>query len=140
MAPATPTRFPIRFDAWYAALSSVLLLPKTSAYVEIAGDEIRVRMGWAFRARFPRSAVASVVESRERPVSRGVHGFAGRWLVNGSAQGILVIGLKPTQRAYVLGFPVRLRQLLVSVDDPFALAKALTGEGASPSTRGRSRS
>ncbi len=82
-------------------------------------------MGWAFRAHFPRAAVALAAETQKSPLSRGVHGFAGRWLVNGSGRGILTIDLTPAQRGYVLGFPVRLRQLMVSVKEPSALAAAL---------------
>ena len=82
-------------------------------------------MGWAFRAHFPQSAVANATRVRNKPLSRGVHGFAGRWLVNGSGDGILAIDLAATQRARVLGVPVRLRQLLVSVNDPDALAAQL---------------
>jgi hypothetical protein len=37
----------------------------------------------------------------------------------------LVINLDPRQRGYVLGFPVELRELLVSVNKPSALAAAL---------------
>ena len=55
-----------------------------------------------------------------------MHGFAGRWLVNGSGQGIVGINLQPRQRGYVLGFPVRLRNLLVSVEDTAGLMAALT--------------
>lgn len=90
-------------------------------------------MGWAFRARFPKRAVASVEETQEKPLSRGVHGFAGRWLVNGSGQGILTINLVPPQRGYVMGFPVRLRQLMVSVEEPAILAAALTNPAGSQS-------
>ena len=82
-------------------------------------------MGWAFRSRFPRSAVASLSRLERRPVSRGVHGFMGRWLVNGSGRGIVSLELSPRQRAYVMGFPVRLRQLLVSVAEPESLAAAV---------------
>jgi hypothetical protein len=46
--------------------------------------------------------------------------------VNGSGHGLLTIDLGPAQRGYVLGFPIRLRQLMVSVTDPEALATALT--------------
>lgn len=62
-------------------------------------------------------------------ITRGVHGWAGRWLVNGAGDGILAIDLEPRQRAYVMGFPIRLRQLLVSVEDPRALATALANRG-----------
>ena len=51
--------------------------------------------------------------------------FGGRWLVNGSGRGILSIQLHPAQRAYVMGVPVRLRELLVSVHEPSSLAAAL---------------
>ncbi len=120
------TRFPIRFDGGYRALSSALLLLPSGAFVEVEGEEVRVRMGWAFRTRFPRSAVASAIGFRGKALSRGVHGFAGRWLVNGSGQGIVSIDLAPRQRGYVMGFPVRLRQLLVSVEDPVGLMRVLT--------------
>jgi hypothetical protein len=119
-------RFAIRFDAWYRALSSALLLPPSASYVEYRGDEVCVKMGWAFRVTFPPSAVASVSQLKRRPVSRGVHGAAGRWLVNGSGEGILAIDFEPVQRAYVLGIPVRLRQLLVSVEEPDGLKRCLT--------------
>lgn len=118
-------RFPILFDDWYALLSRSLFIPPANSYVEVDSTQVCVRMSWAFRARFPRSAIVSVVESGNNPVSRGVHGFAGRWLVNGSGSGILTISLMPPQRGYVMGFPVRLRQLMVSVEQPGALATAL---------------
>jgi hypothetical protein len=120
-------RFAIRFDDWYRMLSRLLLLPPSTAYVDVAAPEVEVRMGWAFSSRFPRSAVASAQPWTRMTLSRGVHGFAGRWLVNGSGQGILALDLAPTQHARVLGFPVRLRQLLVSVDDPAELAAAIRG-------------
>jgi hypothetical protein len=125
MASSPTTRIPISFDRAYRLLSTLLFLPPSSAYVAIDGDEAEVRMGWAFRARFPRTALVSADEIDIRPLSRGVHGFAGRWLVNGSGRGILRIDLEPPPRAYVMGFPIRLRQLLVSVADPGALANAL---------------
>ena len=118
-------RFPIAFDPWYAAFSSLLGLPPSTAYVELDGDQIHVQMGWAFRSRFPRSAVASASLLDVRPLSRGVHGFAGRWLVNGSGRDIVSIRLDPAQRAHVMGVPLRLRELLISVADGRAVVAAL---------------
>src|SRR5689334_16088118 len=125
MPPHAPARFPIRFDRWYAALSTALLIPPAASFVELDGGAVHVRMAWAFRATFPRSAVASVAARGPRPLSRGVHGFAGRWLVNGSGEDVVAIALEPAQRARVLGVPVQLRELLVSVEDPRALEAAL---------------
>ena len=119
-------RYPITFEPWYRRLSTVLGLPPSTAYVEIDGEDVDVRMGVAFRARFKRSDVASAAPVDLRPISRGVHGFFGKWLVNGAGRGILRIELRPEQRAHVMRIPVRLRQLLVSVGDPPALAKALS--------------
>ncbi len=120
-------RFPIRFDPPWALLFRALLLPPGQSFLEIDGGEVRVRMGWAFRAAFPRNSVASVRPLGTWVLSIGVHGLCGRWLVNGSHRGIAVLELDPEQRARVLGFPVRLRELMVSVDDPEALQRALPG-------------
>lgn len=119
-------RFPIRFDRFYGALSRALLMPPEKSYVEAAGDTVNVRMSWGFAASFPRAAVKAVSRLDRRPISRGVHGFAGKWLVNGSGDGIVTIDLEPVQRGYVMGFPVRLRQLMVSVDQPEQLVAALS--------------
>jgi len=117
VSPGTK-RFPVRFDAAYQVLSTALLMPPSKSFVEVVGDSVRVRMAWGFQTEFPRSAVRSVTNYGRKPLSRGVHGWAGRWLVNGSGEVIVSIVLEPSQRAYVVGFPVRLRELLVSVEDP----------------------
>ncbi len=121
------TRFPIAFDRGYGAVSRALFLRPADSYVELRGAFVAVRMAWAFRAEFPKAAVASARPFPGQPLSRGVHGFAGRWLVNGSARGLLSLRLEPRQRARVLGFPVRLRELIVSVEEPEELMRALGG-------------
>jgi hypothetical protein len=118
-------QFPILFDDLYKILSSSLFLPPSKSFIEINGAEVRVQMSWAFRCRFPKKAVQSTEELHKQPLSRGVHGFAGRWLVNGSGKGILTINLMPTQRGYVIGFPIHLKQLMVSVEEPAQLANYL---------------
>lgn len=124
-AATAVSHFPISFDGWYRVLSSIVGLLPSASYLNVETEEVEVRMGWAFRSRFPRSAVVSASEVGRRPLSRGVHGFAGRWLVNGSGCGVVGIQLNPRQRAYVLGFPVRLKLLMVSVAEPPALVLAL---------------
>lgn len=122
-----PVRFAIRFDSLYRILSTALLLTPSRSFIEVDREEIRVRMGWAFRASFPRTAAVSVAEYGRKPLSRGVHGWAGTWLVNGSGTGIVNITLEPRQRAYLAtGIPVQLRNLLVSVEDPRSLIVVLT--------------
>lgn len=118
-------RFPIRFDARFRLLAKMLFLSPDQSHVDVVGDLVHVKFAWSFRATFPRSSVASTSAYPKRPLSRGVHGFAGRWLVNGAGDGIVELCLEPPQRAYVIGWPVALRRLLVSVDDPRGLEAAL---------------
>ena len=117
-------RIPIRYGNPWRWLLTVLLLPARSAYLRLDGDIVKVRMGWAFRAKFPRADVAEV--TKHRPVvSIGVHGWKGRWLVNGAHRPIAVIRLSQPARARVIGFPITLRELLVSVDDRDVLREVL---------------
>lgn len=123
----SPLRFPIRIDPTSRVLLRTALVKPKDAMVIVDDAHVEVRMGWAFRARFPRSAVRTVGGASRRPLSRGVHGWNGRWLVNGSGEGIRVVQLAPSQRARVCGFPVKLRELWVSLEDPEAFQAALGG-------------
>jgi hypothetical protein len=38
--------------------------------------------------------------------------------VNGKANGIVTLEIEPTARAFVIGIPVKLRKLSVSLDEP----------------------
>jgi hypothetical protein len=61
----------------------------------------------------------------------GVHGRRGRWLVNGSAEGLAELTIDPPVRIspsidtlYGLG-PSRVRQLTLSLDDPDGFVAAV---------------
>jgi hypothetical protein len=119
-------RFPIRFGRVNAVLMRALGMGRARSYVEVDGDVVRVRMGWGFRADIRRS---SVVEARrERYVwwAYGVHGWRKRWIVNGSGHDVVALALDPLGRGRVLGAPVRVRELWVSVDDPDGLRAAVS--------------
>jgi hypothetical protein len=107
-------------------LLGALGLGERRAWIEVDDSEIEVRMGWAFHARFPRSSVNRVARSDRRPISQGVHGRNGRWLVNGATRGLVRVDLAPNQTARVLGRRVKLSTLEVSIDDPEALLTALS--------------
>lgn len=102
-----------------------LALGAGSAAIEVADTRIVVTYGPWFRADIPRDAVATAVIDERRTISRGVHGWRGRWLVNGAGDGLVRICLEPEQRARTIGFPVRLRELVVNVADPAALVEAI---------------
>ncbi|MCU1503061.1 MAG: hypothetical protein JWM12_2415 [Ilumatobacteraceae bacterium] len=107
------------------ALMSLLGLGPRRSWVEVGDDVVPVRMGWAFAADIPRPAISGVALRERNRISRGVHGWNGRYLVNGSGEGLVTITVEPPQRAAMLGFPITLRELTVSVDDPAGLVAAL---------------
>ena len=118
------TRVPIKYSSTWTWLLTLCAVPARSAYIEVEGDTIRVRMGLAFHTRFSRRDI-SAVEARGPVVSIGVHGWRGRWLVNGASRPIARIMLASQTHAFVLGFRVRLSELLVSVDDIAGLRRLL---------------
>ena len=69
------------------------------------------------------------------------HGGRGRWLVNGSAEGLVELGIDPPSRVspsidtmFGLG-PSRVNQLTLSLDDPDGFIAAVEGDarGSRPS-------
>jgi hypothetical protein len=107
------------------ALGGVLGLGPSKAWINIDPTTVEVRMGWAFQAKFPRGAVKRATISDRQFFSLGVHGRAGRWLVNGTMEGLVRIDLDPEQRARVLSRDVRLSILDISVERPAEVLRAL---------------
>ena len=118
-------RFPIRFTGLNKAMVVLGLLPSWS-WVELDDDWVRVQMSYAFRLAVPRSSIRSAARDEGRVYGWGVHGWRGLWLVNGSSRGIVRIEIEPRARGRVLGWPVRVRTLLVAVEDPSALVASLS--------------
>ena len=79
-------------------------------------------MGWAFRAAVPVGQITGVRPRARLVGGIGVHGWRGRWLVNGAATGLLSITIDPAVRAWATGIPVHLRELTLSLEDPEALS------------------
>jgi hypothetical protein len=123
-----PGRFRIRFGLFRVLLTLLGTGPRFS-YVEVSEDTIRVAMGWAFRALIPRSSVRRISKDRNMWRGIGVHGWRGEWLVNGSVSGIVTLEIDPPARALVIGVPVRLRELHVSLEDPDGFLAALGQSG-----------
>lgn len=109
--------FAIRYGALRPLLSALGMGPGLSG-VALGSEEAHIRMGWAFRARVPRAAITGARAVTGTVGGIGVHGWRGRWLVNGSMSGIVGIDIDPPVRALAVGLPVRVRYLALSVDDP----------------------
>jgi len=128
---ADTRRFPIRCNPFNGILFRGLLIAPSRSSVELDDQNLLVRLGWAFSARIPRGLVARAGLGRPPtiPFTAGAHGWGGRWLVNGSADGIVTMDLSQRVRAFVAGFPIRLKELSVSLEDPEGFLSAL---GAPP--------
>jgi hypothetical protein len=129
-------RFPIRYSPANATLLTLLGLAPKRSFVDLDDGTMRVKLGWGFSARIPQERV---VAARPVPPVRftiGAHGWRGRWLVNGARDGLVEIDLAEPVRAFTLGFPIRLRQLVVSMEDPDAFLEAL---GVPPTAGGAGR-
>ncbi len=123
-------------DTWSGRLSDSLdrlLFHAGRGVSGVALDtgEIRVRMG-SFKLDIPRSSVRSVQRSQAKVGgTTGVHGRHGRWLVNGSAEGLAELTIDPPvhispsiDTLFGLG-PSRVRQLTLSLDDPDGFVAAV---------------
>jgi hypothetical protein len=117
--------FPILFGKWRPLLVAVGMGPGVSG-VDLDDGELHIRLGWAFRARIPRSSITGAKPVTGRVGGVGVHGWRGRWLVNGSFERIVEVDIDPPARALATGFPVKLRSVLLSLEDPEGFVSALT--------------
>jgi len=127
-------RYPIRVDPMFRGLFAALGAGARHDVVELDGGRLRVRLGWLFRADVAVSAVTTAQLHADMYGGWGAHGFGGRWLVNGSSKGIVQLDFAPRQPARLLGvWPLRLRTLYVSLEDPGGFLDALGRPAAATS-------
>ncbi|MCX5214032.1 hypothetical protein OG689_33015 [Kitasatospora sp. NBC_00240] len=117
--------FALSYENWFRPIAVCCGMGPARSGAEIVGEVLKVRMGWAFRAGIPLSSIAAA-RADSGPVSGwGVHGFGGRWLVNGSARGLVVLRVEPRCRVTAALVPVRLRELRLSLERPEEFLVAL---------------
>jgi hypothetical protein len=116
----------LRYERWFLPFSVPLGCGPKQSEVRIDGDSLHVKFGWGFRTQIPLSSITKAEPNNERVYAWGAHGFRGRWLVNGSSKGIVELTIDPPAKAYVMGVPIKLRLLDVSVTEPDALIEAVT--------------
>lgn len=112
-------RFAIRYSPWLRPLFLVLGTGPRFSWVEVRDDALEVRMGWVFRCVVPRASIGAARRERDVWWAIGVHtDLRGRWLVNGSAKGIVAVDVEPAGGARLFGIPVKVRRLGLGLDDP----------------------
>ena len=96
------------------------------ARATVTDDGLVVRYGVMFSVDVPLTAVRSATRAeRTWWWGIGVHGWKHVWVANGSQRDLVRLTLDPEQRARTLGIPVRVRELIVSVQDPDAFIAAV---------------
>lgn len=86
--------------------------------IRLDETHLNVRMGWAFRASIPRTSIVSVERDSSPVYAWGVHGWRGSYLVNASSEGIVRVDIDPAARARLMGIPIQLRRLRLSLEEP----------------------
>ena len=114
----------LRYERWFLPFSVPLGLGPKRSEVRIEDGTLHLRFGWGFRTEIPLTSIKDAKPNNDRVYAWGAHGWRGRWLVNGSSKGIAELTIDPPARAYVMGAPIKLQTLYVSVTDPQALIAA----------------
>lgn len=118
-------RFEFAYDRWCGWILGALGSGRRFSRVLVTDNELDVELGLAFRGVISRESIQSARRWQGRVLGWGAHGWRGHWLVNGSSKGIVVLEVDPPGAARVLGFPVTIRELALSVEDPEGLSEAL---------------
>ena len=119
--------FEVSYSPALLPLFKVIGMGPGHAGAWVSPTSVRVVMGWAFRVTIPRSAVREIPPDSEGVAAWGVHGWRGRWLVNGSSSGLVRFEIEPAARAWIIGIPVWLKTLRLSVTSPAELINELSG-------------
>jgi hypothetical protein len=122
---AGPQWFPLRYGTGSKHLLNLLASGPDRSGVVVNDAEVGIAMGRSFSGRAARGTVTSARALNETVLSRGVHGWRGDWLVNGARDGLVEMRFDPPMKARVLAFPVNVRRLRISVDDPGGLVEAI---------------
>ncbi len=109
--------------------------------IELDADELRLRMA-DFKVDVPRASVRRAARSSFRTQGTiGVHARGGRWLANGSADGLVEIEIDPpcrTERSLSTLFRrMTVTELVVSLVDPDAFIAAVQRDGVHLGTGAR---
>jgi hypothetical protein len=121
--------FSFSYNRFMRVLMMPLLAGPRHSTIRVDADVVVIRMGvggWAFVAEVPRSSITGATQVSGPVWGWGAHGWRGSWLVNGSGTGLVRLTIEPTARGRCLGYPLRVRQLTLSLADPEAFISAVS--------------
>ena len=99
--------------------------------VELSSTVLRVLVP-GFHLDIPRASVRSATRSALRTRSIGVHGGHGRWLVNGSRNGLVELTIEPPcylpRQPSTLFRKMKVSSLTISLIDPDGFIAAVEGK------------
>ena len=126
MSSAETKRFEIAYTGINGPLMKVLGVGPGRGYVIVTPDDLIIKMGWAFSGTIPRSRITSAEEStKPRGYGWGVHGWNGKWVINGSDTGIVKIELDPATTVRTMIFPINPHELYISLVNPKGFLEAV---------------
>jgi hypothetical protein len=101
----------------HPALRVLLALTLSRPRVEVTPSALVVALGWSFRVAVPRASIVAVDPVPGSRLSIGAHGWRGRWLVNTARRPLVRVTVEPEASGRLLGVPVRIRELTLSIED-----------------------
>lgn len=85
--------------------------------VEVTPVALVVSLGWSFHVSVPHGVITDVTAVPWTRLSIGAHGWRGRWLVNSTSGPLVRVTIAPAASGRVLGIPIRVRELTLSIAD-----------------------
>ena len=121
-----PRSFPIRYSRLSRWFFVPLLLGERHAEVSLTDAELRVRMGWAFRATIPRSSIRGAARRGDVTWAIGVRRRTAPDVARERLeQGIVFLDLDPPVRGRAGPFPITIERLALGLEDPDAFVRDL---------------
>jgi hypothetical protein len=121
------TKFPILFTGINLPILKAVGMGPARSAVTVTDDHVHVKMGWGFNGTIPRSQIKAAVRARKPKLAGwGVHGWGGKWTVNGSNDGIVKLTIEPRVMVRMLVFAITVRELHISLEDPDEFLAAIT--------------
>ena len=119
-------RFAIKIDWWWRPFMLFIAATAANSYVEVRGEEVRLRFGAGFDHTIARSNVVSARHGSWSLIN-GLGVRAGGTIVGliGSTAGVVELELRGSVAMRFVGWPWVVRRVAVSVEDADGLIAAL---------------